>query len=236
VWVSDEHGPAIREHRIADGAPVAEIALPAIFSRARLNLSLESLALQEDGALWTANEEALRPDGHPASESAGTLVRLQRFAPDGEASGQWAYRTDPFPGKPLVGLESSGVVELVALPEGGLLALERAFSNRGFRSRIYEVRLEQATETSALPSLTAADLRPVGKRLLWERSGLPLNFEGAALGPGLADGWRSLLLVSDDGGLTEPHLYPLRVGGLPAAAGPPGAGREPAGTGDDGAL
>jgi hypothetical protein len=48
--------------------------------------------------------------------------------------------------------------------------------------------------------LAAGGFVPAAKTLLWQR-GFPFsNFEGMALGPPLAGGRRSLILVSDDGG------------------------------------
>lgn len=41
------------------------------------------------------------------------------------------------------------------------------------------------------------------------------NFEGLALGPTLANGDRSLLLVSDDGAGFDQSLYALRLVGVP---------------------
>jgi hypothetical protein len=219
VFVCDEVGPALREHRIEDGAVVRALSVPTIFSRARRNMSLEGLTRGPDGSLWIANEEALSVDGSKSTEKRGTWVRLQRLEerpqqtrqPNWEATGQWAYRTDPIPGHPIGGWERSGVVDLAALPDGQLLVLERGLGSRGLRSRIYEVDLGSATDTGDISNLNDAPVAAVGKRLLWEAEALGDNFEGIALGPPLADGDRSLILISDDGSATLPRLYALRV-------------------------
>jgi hypothetical protein len=216
VFVSDETGPAIREYRLTDGAVLSSVTVPAIFSQVRNNLSLESLAMRvgpgtTDDALWTANEESLLVDGPVSTASAGTVVRLQRFDKTWTADGQWAYVTDPYPGAPFLGLERSGVADLLALPNGELLLLERSFSSSLFRARIYQVDFAGATDTSALASLAIDPYTPVGKTLLWEVSGVSENYEGLAVGPQLDAGDWSLLLVSDSGGGTPQSLYPLRV-------------------------
>lgn len=223
VLTADEAGPAIREYRLSDGAQLASLALPAIYAQARANLSLESLARHSaasasDDALWTANEEALLPDGPKSDASNGTLVRLQRFDAIGAPAGQWAYRTDPYPGSPFLGQERSGVADLLALPNGELLVLERSFSSTLFRSRLYLVDFAGASDVSALTGLDGASFTPVGKTLLWERGGTFENFEGLALGPELDAGDRSLLLVSDDGGGALQSLYPLRIQYAPEPA------------------
>ena len=218
VLASDETGPAIREYRLSDGAVLASLAVPAIFSQIRPNFSLESLSLRvaanpTDDAVWTANEEALLVDGPLSTSSAGTIVRLQRcddaLAPDG----QWAYVTDPYPGGPFLNLQRSGVADLLALENGELLVLERSFSDQLFRARIYQVDLSGATDTSALTSLATDPFTPVAKTLLWEVAGAAQNYEGLAVGPSLAAGDRSLLLVADDGGAggALQVLYPLRL-------------------------
>jgi hypothetical protein len=161
-------------------------------------------------------------------------VRLTRFV-EGRLTGQWAYVTEPTAGElPYLNVSRSGLVDLAALPDGRLLALERATYGRrsaldpgGFVSRIFLLALEDATDVAdraRLAGLTPGrDYRPVGKTLLWRRdSGLfdgLQNFEGLALGPVLGDGRRSLLLVSDNDRLPS-ALLALTVdlsGASPAA-------------------
>jgi hypothetical protein len=225
VLVSDEVGAAIRRYRAADSSLLGSIAVPPVFASARKNEGLESLSLSPDGrVLWTANEEALRVDGPTATFTTGTLIRIQRLDldRDGVSStpvsrlpppvSQWAYLTDPIPGDTMRrgrDIEASGVSEMVALPDGGLLVLERAYGAAGTRSRLYEVDFSSGTDTAPLPSLTGSRITPVRKRLLWERTFPDANFEGAALGPTLEDGGRSLVLVSDNGHALRQALYAL---------------------------
>jgi len=216
VLVSDEVGPAIREYRVADGRLVRSIRVPAVYRNARTNLSLESLSLEPDRrGLWTANEETLLDDGPLSSTQAGSVVRLQRFDAERPA-GQWAYVTDPLFGdmrREGRDVESSGVSDVVALPGGALLVLERAYGAGGLRNRLYEVDFAGATDVAALPSLVGATYQPVRKRLLWERQFPDTNYEGAALGPPLSDGGYSLILISDDGHGQRQTLYALVLHG-----------------------
>lgn len=216
VLASDEVGPAIREYRLSDGAVLSSVTVPAIYANVRANRSLESLALRvaessSDDALWTANEEALTVDGPVSTATTGTIVRLQRYDESFVPDGQWAYVTDPYPGAPFLGQERSGVADLLALPGGELLVLERSFSTALFRLRLYRVDFAGATDTTALGQLDSDPFTPAAKTLLWEISGGLDNFEGLALGPELDAGDRSLLLVSDDGGGLPQSLYALRL-------------------------
>jgi hypothetical protein len=228
VLASDEVGPAIREYRLSDGAVLASVAVPALYANLRANFGLEALALRvapnpTDDALWTANEEALSVDGPLATNTAGSVVRLQRFDAALDPDGQWAYETDPYPGSPFGGNERSGVVELLALPGGELVVLERSFSSQLFQARLYQVDFAGATDTTALASLASDPYVPVGKTLLWSFPTAFSNYEGMALGPTLDDGARSLILVADDGGGASQTLYALALpepgGALPRVAG-----------------
>lgn len=218
VYTSDETGPAIRRHDPMSGALLDSLAIPSVFSGMRANRGFESLSRDPvSGALWTANEDALLADGPATSFGAGGVVRLQRFDAAGLPDGQWAYSADAIPGAPLGGYETSGVVDLLALPSGELLVMERSLSSILFEVRIYEVDFAGASDTSALAALDGAVFAPVTKTLLWTSGGAaPLsNFEGLALGPRLDDGSWSLLLVADDNDSTAQALYPLRVSFVP---------------------
>jgi hypothetical protein len=98
-----------------------------------------------------------------------------------------------------------------------VLVLEREFGGAvipDFRSRLYAVDVSGATDVSNVRMLAAGGFVPAAKTLLWQR-GFPFsNFEGMALGPPLADGRRSLILVSDDGGGVggqNQRLLPLTI-------------------------
>lgn len=228
ILVSDEVGPHIWKAAVPEWAseqplPTSEaFTLPPLFSSARNNLSLESLALGTDGSVWTANEEALVGDGEPSNVDHGSVVRLVKFTSNGKMSGQWAYLTDPVEASPPKGdpRERSGVSDVVVMPNGELLVLERELDVRKilfvrlprFRSRLYEVDFNGGTDVSGFGGLIGADYRPVAKRLLWEKRFLANNFEGACLGPKLADGRQTLLLVSDDeDGLIRQDLQMLLI-------------------------
>lgn len=212
--VSDESSAAIREYAVADGSLLQTLSMPAVFASVRPNLSLESLSRQPDGAaLWTTSEEALSSDGPVSSFVSGTTVRLQKFDGAFQPVGQWAYVTDALTGDILApgrDVEASGVSDLVALPGGQLLVLERAFGPGLFRHRLYEVDFSGATEVSGLPSLDGVAHTAVAKHLLWEHSG-GSNFEGISLGPSLPNEGQSLLLVSDNGNGFSQQLYALAL-------------------------
>lgn len=142
---------------------------------------------------------------------------------------QYAYVVDPYPARIkrptlLRGYDTSGLSDLLLLPNGRLLALERAFAGdstgaAGFRIRIHEVDCSAATDISEPPlaeGLAGKSYSPARKRLLWEkRFGFDnSDFEGITLGPRLRNGDRALLLVADNDGGTAEAIYALRLSGL----------------------
>jgi len=224
VFVSDEDGPAIREVDPATGRLRRDVSLPEVFARSRRNLGLESLSRDPaTGVGWTANEEALATDGPRTTGATGTLVRLQRFDRDWRPDGQWAWRTEP--SRAGEG-ESNGVSELVALPDGGLLVLERGEGPDGIHVALWEADLGSAADVQASGALPP-DPPVLRKHLLWQAATGRFDFEGAALGPMLPDGGRSLVLVSDDGRGGDFGLYPLVLRPREPAAGIAGTVDEP---------
>lgn len=229
IIVADEVGPALRRCDAVTGAVLATASVPQVFTAGlRTNYGFESAAVDPHGRVWTANEEALTSDGDLAGFAAGTIVRLQRFAPDLMPDGQWGYVTDPVSGDVLGSdpgrdVEKSGVSELAVLDDGTLVVLERmlgAGPPPGFpvlRIRLYALDLSLADDTGSMPNLAPGGFVPAAKTLLWEHTfnalSEPYNLEGMALGPAVAGGGRSLLLVADDAGLGSPvqAVYPLVV-------------------------
>jgi hypothetical protein len=102
-------------------------------------------------------------------------------------------------GTPISG-SKAGVCEMIALPDGRLLVMERslAFSVSGlFLTRIYLVDTNSATDVSGLPGLIGQTYAPAAKTLIY--SGGHANLEGLCIGPRLGPGRYALLGVVDDG-------------------------------------
>jgi hypothetical protein len=212
MLISSETEPSIREFSPA-GEALGTLPVPEIFRMGegrgiRSNQGFEGLTLAPGGeALWTANERALKQDG-PDDETRPSPVRLLRYEKkDGRfAPGpQYVYEVEPIAGGPGRGFAIRGLAELLALPGGDLLALEREFvAGRGFKIQLYRVSAPEgsgATDVSGLDSLAGKIWTPVRKTLVYDfaRAGFtPDNLEGMAFGPDLPDGSRTLVLVSDN--------------------------------------
>jgi hypothetical protein len=213
LLVCEEDTPAIRAIDLDRGDLLGIVPIPEIFSSRRPNRGLESLASDPDGRfIWTATEEAVPTDGPAAGDGRGTVVRIARIAvPGGDAGdtdAQFAYPVEPphrfarvFAGEPLAGL-----VAVVSLGEGRLLALERSAAPGlpPFTSRIALIDTSRAVDVADQPGGLAA--RPellLDKQMLWQDA-LGCNLEGLCLGPPLPGGRQVLVGVADNGGLGTP--------------------------------
>jgi hypothetical protein len=201
-------------HRFTlDGDHLGALPVPERFLIGRNNLSFESLALAPSGTeLFTIVEGPLPEDGE-TEDLRGRLRLLRYRGAQSDAfvpAGEYHYQTEPgrAPGE-------VGAVELLALSDHDLLVMERGWvRDQGNTVRIFQVSLDGAPDVSELSSLAGplAPL-PLPKRLLVDLATCPDggatspqvqpnplldNFEAMAFGPGLPDGRRSLVLVSDD--------------------------------------
>ncbi len=208
MLISSETEPSIREFSLL-GQTLRSLPVPALFlagkkTGIRDNLGFESVALSPGGeTLWTANERALQQDG-PADMTGPSPVRILRYDRRG---GEWVpgaqlvYEVGPI-ARPGSGFQVRGLSDLLALPGGDLLALEREFVlGHGFSIQIYRVSVAGATDVAGREALAGTTYTPVRKTLLFDfaRSGLvPDNLEGMTFGPRLADGSLTLVLVSDN--------------------------------------
>lgn len=203
VLLSEESTPAVLRFDLATGTRLATYAAPAVCAAMRPNRGFESLSLRMDApGFWTANEEALTVDGALSTPSAGTVVRLIRYGiSDGKLvpGPHFAYLTQPWHGGSITEARN-GLADLLSLPNGRVLALERsfAFSLAGlFLSRISLIDVSLATDVSASAGLIGQTYTAATKTLLYE--GGQQNLEGLALGPQLGEGRYSVLGIVDDG-------------------------------------
>jgi len=166
-----------------------------------------ALAVTPDGrSLYAGMEGPLSADSpDPANPGPRRIIHYKGFSGGRyKPVAQYAHRTDP----------SLSLVELVALPGGGLPALERGHTEGvGNTIRVYRTSTRGARDVSKVESLASVPGAVLKKRLLVDLetcppSGatakqpqpnpLPDNVEGMALG-GRAPGGRNVLyLVSDD--------------------------------------
>lgn len=221
VWTSEGEksvpritNPFVREMN-ADGTYVGEFSTPSKYfptpvpdttSGIRNNLAFESQTFSKDGTkVYTATENALYQDGPAATTANGTWNRVLSFdATTGAAGAEYAYLTDAVVDAPVPAgsFATVGLVELLALSDTKFLALERSFSTGvGNAIRLYEWDITGADDVSGIASLNGASFSGGTKTLIIDLADLGIvldNVEGMTFGPDLANGNRSLVLVSDN--------------------------------------
>jgi myo-inositol-hexaphosphate 3-phosphohydrolase len=232
--------PAVIEFGLG-GQQIRELPIPAKFLPdgsgnfgSRNNLSFESLTLSPNAStLTTAVENALAQDGPEADVDTVSLSRTLSFdVQTGQTVMETVYPTGPA-AAPVVPSIPHGLVEMVALDNNGtFLTLERGPSeSSGLTVRLYQAYTQGALDVRAVDSLVPDGATtpfeidpPVVKELLLdlEDLGLPFvnNFEGMALGPVLADGRQTLVLVSDNNFSVVPTEFvalALTLESVPAA-------------------
>ena len=201
--------PWIREYRL-DGSFERDLTVPGPFlvgpgTGVRQNLGFEAAAVGHGPFLFTGNEAALAQDGPAATPTNGSVARLLRYRlGSGLVDRAFAYPVDPVAAEPVpsTAFSVNGLVELLPLNNQFLLAMERSFSvGVGNAVTLHLVGLPGADDISGLDSLVGADVQPVTKTEVLDLTTLGLtldNLEGMTFGPRLADGRRSVLVVSDN--------------------------------------
>jgi hypothetical protein len=212
--------PFIREHDLKTGQAVLDVPLPQRYLASdsektprglQDNLGFEPLAISAPSLikddpfrLFTATEAALIQDSPGNSAEENSRIRFLHYLIDSLGTpvllAEHLYILD----SPPEGALSYGLTALTALDEEGyFLSLERTFGLSGFGAKIFQLINANATDTSGVISFAGGTegITPLKKKLLLDLSELGIeldNLEGMALGPRLADGSQTLVLVSDD--------------------------------------
>ncbi len=212
--------PFVRRASV-DGRYVGDVPLDPMFRIVdnprgpRDNLVFEGASLSIDGgSLWVSMEGPLLQDGPMPTMSDGAWARISRHDRDaahgfGPLAAQFAYRVDPIPsiGAWTMWHALNGVAEILAIDTTRMLVLERALVlGAGWRIRLFEADWRTATDVKAVDALVgvpgdALPFVPMTKRLVLDFDTLGIaidNLEGLCFGPTLANGHRTLVLVSDD--------------------------------------
>jgi len=171
----------------------------------RDNLGFESLTVVRDSIgdpyrVFTITENALAQDSQPddqPSESRFLHYLVGNIAPLIIAEHRYPLEAMVAP------VTQIGVNEIISIDRGGhFLTLERSNGTSGLSAKIWQIATGSATDTSTIKSFRVRpNARSIRKKLVLDLATLGIkldNLEGMAIGPRLADGSQSLVLVSDD--------------------------------------
>jgi hypothetical protein len=170
----------------------------------RENQGFEALAITPGGRLIAGLEQALIQDGLVTFDR-GAPGRLIEFEPSGSSfkpARQWRYMISPTPYvdgfSDTCSDGENGLVELLALSETTLIAMERACvvtRDRQFTANAVQLFSVELLEGDARKRLLL-DFQTIIPRLSPELSRLE-NFEALAFGP-IVNGIKTMLIASDD--------------------------------------
>jgi hypothetical protein len=220
--------PAVLEFA-PDGAFIRALTVPERFvpnptgplvRGVRSNFGFESIAITPQGRLLVGTESSIVQDGDLTTFDHGAPARIIEYVRQGaryEPAREFVYMVEPVHRPPFdPGLAVNGLVDLLALDEHVLLALERSYvaeagdTGRDMNKiRLFRIDLRGATDVSRVDSLKDAPwVTPVAKTALFDLSQVPGlspelapsldNFEALAFGPLFPDGRVSVILASDD--------------------------------------
>ncbi len=220
IFISGEGDQKILEYTL-EGLPTGrELNVPAIFSRQNIvsNYGFEALAYEPSlHRFWTTTESTLPRDGNCASAAhpgVANVLRIQSFTDDLQPAAQYAYRMDAGRTEKFGSIYAFGVSEMLALPNGHLLVLERetnvpsGYLGAECVCKIFDVcpaeshQIDSSTELSRLDPNHFMIKRLVATwttKLNATRRNFS-NYEGMTLGARLADGRQTILVVSDSQG------------------------------------
>lgn len=197
--------------------PISENFLPnkitdsLKFRGSRDNKSLEALSTSLDGkTTFLASEDALYQDGDVTTIHDGGTTRIIIYK-DLIPFKEVAYKLDKVDALKSADLNpaDSGLVDMAVIDENNFYTLERSyipFSNKNI-IRIYKCSIGPlTTDVSKIESLKHAEYGTVIKELVADLDDYLIqmnpheldNVEGIAFGPTLANGNRTLIVVSDN--------------------------------------
>ena len=232
LYVSAENDQKILELSANGAATGRSLSVPTCFSTSNIfpNYGFEALTYDAgQGVFWTTTEQGLRSDVATMTTYASpspTLLRIQSFGFDMQPLQQYAYMTEAPIARHSPIHYAFGVPELLAFDDGTLIVMERELSiPRNYNRALCHIRLfsvvpgkGQAIAENSIPlreadSNTFLQKKPLyafhtGIRLLGKKNFA--NYEGMCLGPRLADGRQTVLLVADSQNRAGNSIYNLK--------------------------
>lgn len=230
IFVSGEEDQRIMEYTI-DGWPTGrELPIPAIMQRSKItrNLGFEALTYNAvQHRFWTTTESTLPADGAQSSAKNPDVVNQLRFVSFDDSlqvASSYLYAMDKPHGHKAKGTSIHGVPSLVALDDGRIIVMEREgyFPKKNYGSwvkiKLYVVNPAEETPFELNRSMSEASDNMFMKKELLATFTTHLrlfcmnlsNYEGMCLGPKLADGRQTLILIADSQNGKGNSLYHIK--------------------------
>jgi hypothetical protein len=180
----------------------------------RDNLGFEAMTVSKDGrSVWVGVEEALFQDDRVSGPRYASVLRLIQFK-DLKPSKEVAYQLDKIPGISVAGLTvgETGLSSMIAIDDSIFYSIERSYMPLVRKNviRLYKFTItDKTTDISKMDSIKdGKNIVTVEKELIANLEDFTStmgdkfqsvdNIEGMCLGPKLANGHNTLLMVSDN--------------------------------------
>ena len=222
-FINNSIEPFVRAQQ-ANGQYIRDFEIDNLFkvsstpdvSGPRHNTSFEGLSHSVDGrGYWVAMEGPLVQDGEAPSFTSGNASARIAYIDKrtGQFGEQFAIELDAIsrqPASPGFSFSVNGIVEILEYRPHQFLMLERSFATNykdgGNNVKLYKIDVNSADDISGFDSIQNMNIAKATKTLLLDFEALRGqlgdsvvdNIEGMTFGPELANGSRSLVLVSDD--------------------------------------
>jgi hypothetical protein len=205
--------PSIREsttdgHFVKQFPVARQVANGSATSGIRDGEGLTGITVATNGVVsYSTLAGPLLQDGPNPTATTGAFTRIlgQSRALGWPVLSEYAYPLDKLPLTDANGNGTNQVADILTVDATHYLVLERGTApGKGNSVRLYEIDTTGAFNVVSFPTLGGATFTPVTKTLLLDFASLNLpcgvaNFSGLTWGPTLANGDRSLVLVSDNG-------------------------------------
>lgn len=230
IFVAGEEEQRILEYSL-DGTPTGrELAIPSIMQRDKIvtNLGFEALTYNANQQrFWTTTESTLPADGKQSSAKNRDVrnhLRFVCFDTTLRPLESYAYEMDLPKAKNRKATSIHGVPSLIALDDGRLIVMERegCFPKKEYgswvRIKLYMVnpKDEQPVSLNTPMSDVTPDVFMKKKLICSFSTHLRIgqmnlsNYEGMCLGPKLADGRQTLILIADSQNGLGNWLYHIK--------------------------
>lgn len=230
IFVSGEEEQRILEYSL-DGEPTGrELGIPSIMQRDKIvtNLGFEALTYNAtQQRFWTTTESTLPADGKQASAKNRDVhnhLRFVSFDTTLQPRESYVYEMDLPKATNTKATSIHGVPSLIALDDGRLIVMERegCFPKKEYGSwvqiKLYMINPKTENPVSIDTPMSAVTPETYMKkelicsfktRLRLGKMNLS-NYEGMCLGPKLADGRQTLILIADSQNGLGNWLYHIK--------------------------
>lgn len=230
VFVSGEEDQRIVEYSL-NGEPTGrELAIPSIMRRDKIttNLGFEALTYNaKQQRFWTTTESTLPADGKQSSaknRDVHNLLRFVSFDTTLQPRESYVYEMDLPKSSNVKAAGIHGVPSLLALDDGRMIVMERegCFPKNKYGSWV-QIKLYMVNPSTERQVSLETPMKNVGRVIIMKKelicsfiTRLRLgkmnisNYEGMCLGPKLADGRQTLILIADSQNGAGNSLYHIK--------------------------